>query len=183
MKIKPVRMILAIFIVACALNANGQRQQPIKPTPKERARAAAQLVELRKLRDEYVAATKEYKASLQKLLAPYQDSVRKSEERVAQSQKLSNEGLLTDGELDRAKRTLADAKMKVGEVETQIAGADTQIADALKELDREATMDSLVKQYRRESAHRPTCREWKLTAYSQQRAHTATFAFKFVCKY
>jgi len=183
MKKTPRQVILAIFALACALNATGQRQQAIKPTPKERARAEAQLVELKKLRDQYVAATKEYKASVERLLGLYQDSVRKSEERVAQSQKLSSDGLLTDRELDQAKQTLASAKMKVGEVEAQIASADTQIADALKELDKEATIDSLVKEYRRESAHRPTCREWKLTAYSQQRAHTSTFAFKFVCKY
>ena len=93
------------FILVCALIVSGQRQQSIKPTPKEQARAMAEVV---RLRDEYIEATKEYKASLQKLLTLYQDSVLKAEERVNQSQKLFSENLLSKGELERSEKALAD---------------------------------------------------------------------------
>jgi len=43
-----------------------------KPTPAQSAG------ELSKLRDEYIKATKDYQASLQKLLALYQDRIKKA---------------------------------------------------------------------------------------------------------
>ncbi len=82
------------------------------------------MAEVVRLRDEYIEATKEYKASLQKLLTLYQDSVLKAEERVNQSQKLFSENLLSKGELERSEKALADIKQKVIGVEQQITNAD-----------------------------------------------------------
>ena len=110
----------------------GQKQ---KPVTKPKTAPAQNDNDLSKLHDNYIKATKEYKASLEKLLALYQASARKTEERVAQSQKLFADGLISQRDVDQSERALADANLKVAEVQTQISGADTQIAQALVEIE------------------------------------------------
>ena len=90
---------------------------------------------LAKLRDEYIKATKDYKASLQKLLGMYQDSVKKAEQRHEQMQKLLADGLISKSELEQSESLLTEAKIKVTGVEQQISGADNQIANALIEIE------------------------------------------------
>jgi len=90
---------------------------------------------LAKLRDEYIKATKDYKASLQKLLALYQESVKKAEQRHEQMQKLLADGLISKSELEQSESLLTEAKIKVTGVEQQISGADNQIANALIEIE------------------------------------------------
>ena len=69
------------------------------------------------------------------LLALYQASAHKAEDRVSQSKKLFADGLISQREVDQTERALADAKLKVTETQTQIAGADTQIAQVLIEIE------------------------------------------------
>jgi hypothetical protein len=110
----------------------GQKKKTVsksKPAPAQNEN------ELSKLHDNYIKATKEYKASLEKLLALYQASARKTEERVSQSKKLFADGLISQREVELSERALADANLKVTEVQTQISGADTQIALALIEIE------------------------------------------------
>jgi len=108
-----------------------------KPAVVETAPTAA---DLSKLRDEYIKATKDYKASLQRLLTLYQESLKKVEDRRAQMQKLLADGLVSQHEVEQADTAVADAKLKVTSVEQQIAGADTQIANALIEIETEKQM-------------------------------------------
>jgi len=90
--------------------------------------------ELAKLRDDYVKSTREYKASLERLLVLYQDGEKKAEERLAQNKKRFDEGLLFKTELDRSESAVADAKVKVEGVRQQIARADEQIRETLNEI-------------------------------------------------
>lgn len=99
--------------------------------------------ELQQLRDQYVATTKEYKASLQKLLTLYEDSLKKAEQRHDNSQKLFEQGLLSKRDLEDSARLVTDAKLKISTVEQQIAGADTQIAEALVEVETEKQIAKL----------------------------------------
>ena len=129
---------LMLFSIACAAPLYAQkkpaRQKKNVPTAKS---------ELQQLRDRYVATTKEYKASLQKLLTLYQDSLKKAEQRHENSQKLFNQGLLSKRDLEDSERVVTDAKLKISTVEQQIAGADTQIAQALVEVETEKQMKKL----------------------------------------
>jgi hypothetical protein len=93
--------------------------------------------QLAKLRDEYINATKDYKASLQKLLSLYRDNVKKAEDRQEQMQKLLAQGLISRRELEDVEALVTEARLKVTGVEQQIAGADTQIANALIEIEGE----------------------------------------------
>lgn len=111
---------------------HSQRKRPAKPAPKTTTKPANELIQLR---DSYIKTTKEYKASLQKLLALYEASARKAELRLAQLEELYQEGLLSKKELEDSERALTIEREKVSGVEQQIATADTQIAETLLEIE------------------------------------------------
>jgi hypothetical protein len=96
--------------------------------------------EMAQLREEFIKATKEYKTSLAKLLAIYERNVTRAEEKLAQSQKLYEEGLIPKNQLAESETGVAAAKDKVNEAQRQMSNADTQIADTLIEAQAEAQM-------------------------------------------
>jgi len=103
------------------------------------------VTELSKLRDEYVQATKDVKASLQKLLVIYEDNVTTAEEKVASSKKLLDEGLVSRTEFERTEQALQAVKNKVADVQKQMATADSQIAAVLVEADADDTLAKNLK--------------------------------------
>ena len=105
-----------------------------------------QLTELAKLREEYVKATKDYKASLEKLLAIYEANVKKAEDKLELSQKLLAEGLIAKAQVQENERLLAAEKAKVTETQRQMTNADEQIAGVLVEA---ATDEQIAKDMRR----------------------------------
>ena len=127
------------IVVLCAAPGFAQKKSAKIKKP---AKPAAQ-TELQQLRDRYIATTKEYKASLQKLLRLYQDSLKKADQRHENSKKLFDEGLLSKRDLEESERVVNDAKLKISTVEQQIAGADTQIAQALVEIETEKQIKKL----------------------------------------
>ena len=88
-----------------------------------------------KLKDEYLKITKEYKASLQKLLQLYEKSQVGAEQRLTQSQALYKDGLLSRKQVEDSEHAVAIEKGRVSGVQQQIATADTQIAEALVEVE------------------------------------------------
>jgi|ERR1700686_113587 len=127
------RAALALLVlVNFSVAAYPQKKKP----PSQAKSAQTQPVnELSKLRDQYVKATKEYKASLQRLLDLYQAGARKAEQRRDQSIKLLADGLISKHEFEQSERAVTDANLKVSGVQQQIAIADTQIAEALVEVE------------------------------------------------
>lgn len=114
-----------------------------KSSPKKKVATASESTEVSKLRDQYIAATKEYKASLQKLLALYQDSVKKAEQHHEKTVKLFADGLISKRDVEESERQVADAKLKVTTTQQQIDGADTQIAQALVEIETDKQIAKL----------------------------------------
>lgn len=110
------------------------------PAQTRKPKASKPVDQLAKLRKEFVSATKEYQASLAKLLAIYERNVIRKEEKRAQSQKLFNEGLISKNQLAESETAVAAAKDKVSETQRQMGNADAQIADALIEAQAEAQM-------------------------------------------
>jgi hypothetical protein len=134
------RAVVPVALMFCASGAYSQKK---KPAAKPKAVTAQPASELSKLRDEYIKATKDYQASLKRLLTLYQESARKAEERVAQSQKLLADGLISKVELGKSESALADANLKVSGVQQQIATADTDIAQTLIEIEGEKEIAKL----------------------------------------
>ena len=122
------------MVLACAGSIEVQAQKK-KSRKKPAAAAPAPLTELTKLREQYVQATKDYKASLEKLLTFYEADVKKAEEKLAQSQKLLAEGLIAKAQLTESEHALAVSEAKVAETKRQMSGADDQIAGVLVEED------------------------------------------------
>jgi hypothetical protein len=85
------------------------------------------------LENEYVKSTREYKASLEKLLTLYEESEKRAEQRVIDTQKRVNDNLANERDVEQARAAAANAKLKVTEVRQQIATADKQIAQAVIE--------------------------------------------------
>jgi hypothetical protein len=122
--------LLAVMLLVCVVDAGAQKKTKKKPPA-----APKQVSELAKLREQYIQATKEYKASLEKLLTFYEADVKKNEEKLALSQKLLAEGLIAKAQVTENEQALAAAQAKVAETKRQMNGADDQIAGVLVEED------------------------------------------------
>ena len=119
---------MLLVMVAVSIDAFAQRRTKKKPAP-----APQPPSELAKLREEFIKATNEYKASLGKLLPYYESEVKKAEERLEVSKKLLAEGLVPRAQVDENEHALVLAKQKVAETNRQMASAEDQIAGVLAE--------------------------------------------------
>ena len=115
-----------------------KKRAPVKP--KAKIEKPKPVDEIARLREEFIKATNEYKASLEKLRASYEKDVLRTEERLTQSKGLFDQGLLSRKELEGAERAAAEAKDKVADVSRRTTTADSQIADTLLEAEAERTL-------------------------------------------
>jgi hypothetical protein len=136
-------LIVSLVVSITCADSLAQKKKPKTPPARTTPPAEQPQSELDKLRDQYVNSTREYKASLQKLLALYEDSLKKAEEKRNQAQKLLADGLMSRREIEQAEAVVTSARLKVTETQTQISGADTQIAQALIEVEGEKQIAKL----------------------------------------
>jgi hypothetical protein len=121
-----------LALMAClSLCVKAQTKKPKQAKP---------VNELAQLREEYVNATKVYKASLGKLLAIFERDVAKAEAQLTKDQALFEQGLISKIELNKSESALAGAKNKVAETNQLMSNADTQIAQTLLEAQAEAQL-------------------------------------------
>jgi hypothetical protein len=132
-------VIVALILVIPAADSFAQRKKPARPAKTTPVKSTS---EVAKLRDEYLKTTKEYKASLEKLLSLYQASEQRAEKSLAQSQELFKAGLVSKRQIEESEQTVAVEKDKIAGVEHQIATADTQSAEALLEVEGEKQIKS-----------------------------------------
>ena len=123
---KIIWLLLLSLLIAGVVSA--QRKTKKKPAPNQELQS-----ELTKLREEFVKATNDYKASLEKLLKIYEENVKKAEEKVTLSKKLLAEGLIAKAQAEETEHNLALEKQKVEETRRQMTNADAQIAGVLVE--------------------------------------------------
>src|SRR5215207_4820419 len=119
---------LLLVLAVVSIDAVAQRKTKKKPAP-----APQPQTELSKLREEFIKATNEYKASLGKLLPFYENEVKRAEEKLEVSKKLLAEGLVPRAQVEENEHALALAKEKIGETNRQMASAEAQIAGVLVE--------------------------------------------------
>ena len=133
--------------IACAfltfLISGGIVNAQKKPARKSQTEQTKTVDQLAKLRDDYIKATKEYKASLEKLIAFYETDERRAEQRLAQTRELFAQGLVAKREMEASESALKSAKEKTASVRQQIATADKQIANALVETQADKQMAKL----------------------------------------
>lgn len=126
-----MRIVVGTWLVMISLlvtmNVTAQRK------PKKKRAPAGPQSELAKLREDFVKATNDYKASLGKLVAIYEQNVKKAEEKLELSKKLLAEGLIAKTQVEENERALDAEKQKVAETRRQMTNADSQIAGVLVE--------------------------------------------------
>jgi len=127
-------LVVSALLVLCS-SVVAQRKHPKKIKPQ-----AETSTELSKLRDEYVKATKDYKASLEKLVSIYEGNVTKAEAKLATTKQLLSEGLVAKAQVEEQERLLEVEKGKVADARRQMTTADAQIADVLVETEADAQM-------------------------------------------
>ncbi|HXD32694.1 MAG TPA: hypothetical protein VN643_16345 [Pyrinomonadaceae bacterium] len=144
-----IRRYLLIILSICLLfstasTAVAQKKRttkpPAKPAPKTKAPT-----ELEKLRDQYIAATKEVRISLDKLLPLYDKELQTAQEKAAKSKELETQGLISKKELADAERAVTEVKLKIDDIHKQMASADDQIAQVLVEIESEKQLAKLKK--------------------------------------
>ncbi len=118
--------LIVVIVTALSVDVSAQRKTKKKTPP-------APQTELAKLREEFVNATKDYKSSLEKLLAIYEGNVKKAEAKLELSKKLLAEGLIAKTQVEENERAVAAAKQQVSETRRQLTSADEQIAGVLVE--------------------------------------------------
>lgn len=116
--------------------------RPVRPRPKNEvgSELAKSTKEVARLQEEFIKATKEYKANLDKLRASYEKNVARAELELTKSKELFAAGLISRNDLEASERAVAGAKDKVAEVDRSNAAADSQIADTLLEAQAEAKL-------------------------------------------
>ena len=124
------KWLILIMLTVLSIPAAAQRKTTKKTSP-------APQNELARLREEFVKATNDYKASLEKLVAIYEGNVKKAEEKLDLSKKLLAEGLIAKSQVEENERAWTADKEKVAQIRRQMTNADEQIAGVLVEADAE----------------------------------------------
>jgi len=124
-------VVIVVALIFCLLSFPAAAQKKAKS--KSRPAATPQVRELDRLREQYVEATKDYKASLEKLLRIYDENVKTEENKLMQAKKLLDEGLIARHQVEELESALKTAQEKVSETHRQMDQADTQIANVLVE--------------------------------------------------
>ncbi len=110
------------------------RSSKAKKTPKK------PVDELARLREEYIKATNEYKAALEKLRASYEKDINKAETELAKTKELFAAGYASRKQVEVSEAEVVNAKARVAEVDQKTKTADSQIADTLLEAEAETKL-------------------------------------------
>lgn len=137
--------LIALLLLLLPSAARSQNKVTAKPAAKKPQTKSAKtkpgpgkpVDELTRLREEFIKATNDYKANLEKLRASYEKSVGKAEAELTKSKELFAAGLVSKKTLEAAEAEVATAKDKVAEVKRRMTTADSQIADTLLEAEAE----------------------------------------------
>ncbi|HEY0386082.1 MAG TPA: hypothetical protein VGC64_08715 [Pyrinomonadaceae bacterium] len=129
-------LLLALLMSTTALGQS-VKNKTADASGRERVEAAEVV---RRSREDFVKATKEYKASLEQLLRIKENNARKIAESLAQLKTLYAEGLISKRALEEKERELSGAEAQAAEVRQQLATAETQIAGTLLEAEAEEQM-------------------------------------------
>lgn len=155
-KTKHIFLILALALIASAQPAAAQKSavqnkkaaSGAQSKKKAAARAGAtkeqsEAVALReKSRDDLVQATKDYKTSLEQLMALREEGAKRASAHVAKLKELYTEGLISRRDMEESEAALVESRHKVDEVRQQLAAADSVLVETLAELDALAQVAS-----------------------------------------
>src|SRR4030095_10171602 len=124
--IHALALILMLMSVSALVNVQAQKRgaESRKPQP--------EVDSLKGFREDFIKASEDYKASLQKLLEIYEGDVTKVNDRAAKWKELYTDGLISRIEYEATAGEITAAQVRVDDVRKQIAKAEITIAEARK---------------------------------------------------
>ncbi|MCM3903350.1 MAG: lytic transglycosylase domain-containing protein [Pyrinomonadaceae bacterium] len=122
------------FILLLATVGSGQAQRMLNRSDGQlQTKQVQQVDSIKDFREDFIKASEDYKASLQKLLALYENEVTKLTEHSAKRKELYLYGLISRQEFEATAGDIVEAQLKVDEVRKQIATAEIAIAEARRQ--------------------------------------------------
>lgn len=118
-----------VFVLLLAASVQAQHTVG-RPSDQAQARQKSQADLKEGFRDDFIKASEEYKASLQKLLVVYQNDVTKLTEHSANWKELYAKGLISRLQYEGTTGKIAEARARVEELGKEIANADIAVAAA-----------------------------------------------------
>jgi len=138
---------------------------------------STEVSEIQRLLNEYVKATKEYVALLEKQKPGRLRNVSRAEDQVQKMRQLYAEGLVPSDDVEASQRALDESKAKVREIDEATVKAKKE----LQELPTVAELQPQIKKAKRTSRRGPSCSNWTLTASRRETKHSVTVSWKVVC--
>ena len=137
---------LCLILLALCLHAAAQTKKPsVKHAPQTKNKQATDKTqppappptELARLHTEFIRLTKEYRKSLDQLLALYEQDAQRAADRLKQIKELYAQGLIAQRDVEASEQALAAAQAKSNQTRQQIAQTETQVAETLVEAEAE----------------------------------------------
>ncbi len=130
---RPFVQILSAIILATLLTTHGASLAQTKKKKAPRNSQPTLSDKLTKAKEDVIAAGKDYKASLEKVLKFQEDDVKAATEMLEKRKALLAQNVISKKELEDSERELTAAEAKVAETKRHIGEADTLIAEASAE--------------------------------------------------
>jgi soluble lytic murein transglycosylase-like protein len=128
------KKIIGLILLLLATIESGQAQKKAAPPNSQLQSKHMQPVDsIKEFREEFIKASEEYKASLQKLLAICENDVQKLTEHATKLKGLYAYGIISRQEYLKATSDITAAQVKVDEVRRQIAKTEITITEARRE--------------------------------------------------
>jgi len=122
------------FILLLTTVGSGQAQKKLaRPNAQLQTKQMQQGGSIKGFREDFIKASEDYKGSLQKLLALYENDLKKLTERSAKLKELYADGLISRQEYETTTGDSTEAQAKVDEVRKKIATAEITIAEARRQ--------------------------------------------------
>lgn len=134
----------AVILLVTPCGAGQAQVQTARPNAQSQIERVQQADSVEEFKEDFIRASEEYKASLQKLLSLYEENLRKLTERSANWKELLTGGLVTRQEYEATEGDIPEARAKVDEVRKQIAIAEVVIAEAQRKPQTDAPSDADV---------------------------------------
>lgn len=112
--------------------ASGATAQSRKPSARTSSQASHSKLksDVAAAKSELIQATTDYKASVAKLVAIYEDELKNAQQQFETRKQLFAQGIISKRELDTSERLIAEAQAKIAGSRKQMAEADDLIAES-----------------------------------------------------
>jgi hypothetical protein len=133
MRLRNLIYVFALILMLATAGSAQAQKKLVRRESQSQTKESQQADSIKGFREEFIAASEDYKANLQKLLTLYEADVIKVTEHSAKWKELYDDGLISRHEYETTTSGLAEAQVKVADVRKQIATVEITIAEARRD--------------------------------------------------